>query len=121
MSVLDSIIAGVLEDQSHRQLSGSELAERIAEIDEVRTPLTSLRKNDFSIIAEVKRSSPSKGALAAIDDPASLALSYQKGGASVVSVLTENRRFVDPWRISLKYGKRFQFQCSEKILSSTNI
>ena len=93
MSVLDSIIAGVLEDQSHRQLSGSELAERIAEIDEVRTPLTSLRKNDFSIIAEVKRSSPSKGALAAIDDPASLALSYQKGGASVVSVLTENRRF----------------------------
>jgi len=93
MSVLDSIIAGVLEDQSHRQLSGSELAERIAEIDEVRTPLTWLRKNDFSIIAEVKRSSPSKGALAAIDDPASLALSYQKGGASVVSVLTENRRF----------------------------
>ena len=93
MSVLDSIIEGVLEDQSHRQLSGSELAERIAEIYEVRTPLTSLRKNDFSIIAEVKRSSPSKGALAAIDDPASLALSYQKGGASVVSVLTENRRF----------------------------
>ena len=93
MSVLDSIIAGVLEEQSLRQLSSSELAERIAEIDEVRTPLTSLRKNDFSIIAEVKRSSPSKGALAEIRDPASLALSYQKGGASVVSVLTEKRRF----------------------------
>ena len=93
MSVLDSIITGVLEEQSLRQLSSSELAERIAEIDEVRTPLSALRKNFFSIIAEVKRSSPSKGALAEIRDPASLALSYQKGGASVVSVLTENRRF----------------------------
>jgi indole-3-glycerol phosphate synthase len=93
MSALDSIIAGVLEDQFHRQLSKTELAERIAAIDEVRNPLSSLRKNKFSVIAEVKRSSPSKGALADIHDPASLALDYQKGGASVVSVLTESRRF----------------------------
>ena len=45
------------------------------------------------MIAEVKRSSPSKGALAAIADPAGLAADYEAGGASVISVLTEQRRF----------------------------
>jgi indole-3-glycerol phosphate synthase len=46
-----------------------------------------------SVIAEVKRSSPSKGALAAIADPAGLAADYEAGGAAVISVLTEQRRF----------------------------
>ena len=45
------------------------------------------------IIAEIKRSSPSKGALAAIADPAALARSYERGGASAISVLTESRKF----------------------------
>lgn len=45
------------------------------------------------IIAEVKRASPSRGALADIPDPAALAVSYQTGGASAISVLTEARRF----------------------------
>jgi indole-3-glycerol phosphate synthase len=47
----------------------------------------------MNVIAEVKRSSPSKGALAAITDPAALAEQYQEAGAAVVSVLTERRRF----------------------------
>jgi indole-3-glycerol phosphate synthase len=46
-----------------------------------------------SVIAEVKRSSPSKGSLAQIDDPAALAAEYETGGASAISVLTEQRRF----------------------------
>ena len=46
-----------------------------------------------TVICEVKRSSPSKGALAAIADPAALAADYEAGGASVISVLTEERRF----------------------------
>lgn len=45
------------------------------------------------IIAEVKRASPSRGSLAEIRDPAGLAVSYQTGGASAISVLTEQRRF----------------------------
>jgi len=93
MSVLDSIIAGVLEDQKSRQLSQAELADRIASIGEVRDPLQSLKSQNFSVIAEVKRSSPSKGALAEISDPSQLADLYEAGGASVISVLTEQRRF----------------------------
>jgi indole-3-glycerol phosphate synthase len=45
------------------------------------------------IIAEVKRASPSRGQLADIPDPAALAAEYELGGASAISVLTEQRRF----------------------------
>jgi indole-3-glycerol phosphate synthase len=41
----------------------------------------------------VKRASPSRGSLAAIPDPAALAVSYETGGASAISVLTEERKF----------------------------
>jgi indole-3-glycerol phosphate synthase len=46
------------------------------------------------IIAEVKRASPSRGSLAEIRDPARLAVSYESGGASAISVLTEGRKFL---------------------------
>lgn len=45
------------------------------------------------VIAEIKRSSPSRGSLATIADPAALARSYELGGASAISVLTEGRKF----------------------------
>ena len=93
MSVLDSIIAGVLEDQAVRQLSNSELEERMALASKPLDVLAALRGEKFSIIAEVKRSSPSKGSLAQISSPEKLARKYQEGGAAVISVLTEQRRF----------------------------
>jgi indole-3-glycerol phosphate synthase len=52
-----------------------------------------LKGDQIKVIAEVKRSSPSKGELSAIDDPAALAEQYENAGASVISVLTEERRF----------------------------
>lgn len=56
--------------------------------------LEALRPGErVKIIAEIKRSSPSRGALAPILDPAALARSYELGGASAISVLTEGRRF----------------------------
>jgi indole-3-glycerol phosphate synthase len=59
-----------------------------------RDALVALAPADrVKIIAEVKRASPSRGAMAEIADPAALAVSYQTGGASAISVLTEGRRF----------------------------
>ena len=52
-----------------------------------------LRRPGLGVIAEVKRSSPSKGALSDIPDPSALASAYAEGGASAISVLTEERRF----------------------------
>lgn len=95
VSVLDEIIQGVQEDLAHRQVLTTldELKERVAHIAPPRDALSILRAPGVSVIAEVKRSSPSKGELAAISDPAALAAEYELGGAAIVSVLTEERRF----------------------------
>ena len=97
MSVLDDIIVGVREDLKEREdrLPLSSLKEIEATVPEAKDALGALRGRDgaVKIISEVKRSSPSKGSLAAIPDPAALASLYEAGGASVVSGLTEQRRF----------------------------
>lgn len=93
MSVLDQIIVGVREDLEMRRLSQDKLSEQLARAGEPLDALEYLRGEEISVIAEVKRSSPSKGALAQISDPAALSKIYQDNGASVVSVLTEGRRF----------------------------
>jgi len=96
MTVLDEIVAGVREDLAERQAVTS-LDDLKAAADKRPSAIeciNRLRLEDaVTVIAEVKRSSPSKGALASIADPAALAVEYEKGGASVISVLTEQRRF----------------------------
>jgi indole-3-glycerol phosphate synthase len=93
--VLDEIIDGVRADLAERQarVSLDELKERAAKAPAVRDGLAALKGDGVKVICEVKRSSPSKGALAAIADPAALAADYEAGGAAVISVLTEQRRF----------------------------
>ena len=97
MSVLDDIIAGVRQDLKEREdrVPLARIKEMETQVPEAKDALGALRNRDgaVKIISEVKRSSPSKGALAAIPDPAALASTYEVGGASVISVLTEQRRF----------------------------
>jgi indole-3-glycerol phosphate synthase len=95
LNVLDQIIEGVQEDLAERkkQVGLNELMVKISEVKPAIDVLPSLQSSKLSVIAEVKRSSPSKGALAKISDPAELALRYQAGGATAVSVLTEGRKF----------------------------
>lgn len=95
MNVLMDIVAGVREDVAARQ-AATPLAEVQAAARDARPALdalAALRAPGVGVIAEVKRTSPSAGALAPIDDPASLAARYADGGARVISVLTERRRF----------------------------
>ena len=95
MSVLDDILEGVRADLAARQRSVplDRLKEAAGRASAPRNPCAVLKGEDVSVIAEVKRASPSKGALAAIADPAALAADYEAGGACVISVLTEPRRF----------------------------
>ncbi|WP_404861434.1 indole-3-glycerol phosphate synthase TrpC [Gephyromycinifex aptenodytis] len=79
--------------QRQRHMPLSALKERVDRVAPARNAEAALRMEGVSVIAEVKRSSPSKGALAMIADPAALATDYEAGGASVISVLTEGRRF----------------------------
>ncbi|QMU75943.1 indole-3-glycerol phosphate synthase TrpC [Streptacidiphilus sp. PB12-B1b] len=95
MSVLDEIIAGVREDLAERQsrVSLDDLKAMAVRAPQAKDGVAALRGEGVRVICEVKRSSPSKGALAAIADPASLAADYAAGGAAAISVLTEQRRF----------------------------
>jgi len=58
-----------------------------------RDAVTALSKPGISLIAEVKRASPSKGLLAPNLDAVSLAKTYEENGASAISVLTETEYF----------------------------
>lgn len=100
MTVLDDINAGVREDLEARRrlVSLAELKDLASAVAPARDAWDALGGNSanreqLKVIAEIKRRSPSKGDLASITDPAALAVQYADGGASVISVLTEQRRF----------------------------
>jgi len=94
-SVLDEIVADVRVDVARREAAVplDEIKQRAADTAAAQDGLAALRAPGVGVIAEVKRRSPSAGSLAAISDPAHLASEYQAGGARMISVLTEERRF----------------------------
>ena len=91
MSVLDDIVDGVRIDLARREADRplADVRAALADAPPPRDPMPHLRAPGSSVIAEVKRRSPSKGDLAEIPDPAALAVEYAAG----ISVLTEERRF----------------------------
>lgn len=90
--LLSGSLADAAERRSLRPLVDVERA--AAERPPALDALAHLAPADrVKIIAEVKRASPSRGPLAEIPDPAALAVEYEAGGASAISVLTEQRKF----------------------------
>ncbi|MDJ0350855.1 indole-3-glycerol phosphate synthase TrpC [Cryobacterium sp. PH29-G1] len=94
--MLQELLAGAVSDAEERlltrPLSSVEAAAR-AKAPALDALAALAPADHVKILAEIKRASPSRGALAAITDPAALAVSYESGGASAISVLTEGRRF----------------------------
>lgn len=94
--MLDEIILGVREDLEDRKrhTSAPDIAAHAADAAPAIDALAAFRaEGPVKILSEVKRRSPSKGDLAEIPDPAQLAAAYEQGGATAISVLTEQRRF----------------------------
>lgn len=94
--MLTDLVTGAVEDAARRAIERPLALVEAAALN--RSPaldaLAALAPAErVKIIAEVKRASPSRGTLAAIPDPAALALEYARGGASAISVLTEGRKF----------------------------
>ncbi|WP_281640249.1 indole-3-glycerol phosphate synthase TrpC [Aurantimicrobium minutum] len=94
--MLSDLTAGALADAAARREFVSFAQVEAAALSQ--TPaldgLQFLAPSDhIKVIAEVKRASPSRGDLAPISDPATLARTYAANGASTISVLTEGRKF----------------------------
>lgn len=94
--MLAALVEGAREDQAAREASVPlrDLVAMAQDAPQVK-PHNSLRRPGLGlgVIAEVKRASPSRGPLAEIPNPVSLAREYEAGGAAAISVLTEGRRF----------------------------
>lgn len=95
--MLADLTAGAVADAAHREhaVPLSVLESVVHSAPSVIDPYFALAPSgSVKVIAEVKRASPSRGELAPITDPAALATLYQQGGASAISVLTEERKFL---------------------------
>ncbi len=70
--------------------------DKLKSLAQARQPLDALgffEGSELSVIAEIKRASPSRGHLSDIADPVALAKVYENAGASAISVLTEESGF----------------------------
>jgi indole-3-glycerol phosphate synthase len=91
MNVLDTIVAHKLEE-----IAAARGARPVTTFTTLRPPrdfLSALRGPGLSVIAEIKRRSPSKGPIRENLDPAAMARTYQEAGAAAISCLTDERFF----------------------------
>lgn len=94
--MLEGLYAGSLEDARVREevTSALELERLISHMPQTIDTLAAFKPREkVHVLAEVKRASPSRGDLAEISDPSALAGLYVQGGATGISVLTEQRKF----------------------------
>jgi indole-3-glycerol phosphate synthase len=81
--------------QRKEQLPFTDLKNQVSAVPSPHDFLLALRQNPNkpSLIAEVKKASPSKGVICADFDPVKIAQAYERGGASCLSVLTDEKFF----------------------------
>jgi len=93
--ILDAILADTRTGLAlrKRELPAEALREQLSVAAPALSLAEALRGPGVALIAEIKRASPSRGALNATLEPARLALTYVSAGAVAISVLTEPTHF----------------------------
>ena len=93
--ILDEIVANTRVEvaERRRRIPLADVRARAESAPPARDFAGALKRECVALVAEVKRASPSRGALRAELDPARLARVYAESGASAVSVLTDAKYF----------------------------
>jgi indole-3-glycerol phosphate synthase len=86
--ITDSVRETEISNFNNFSFSNVKLLKRKKTVD-----IVPLMQKNFFVILEVKKGSPSGGIIREDFDPLDIAMSYKKGGASAISVLTENKYF----------------------------
>jgi len=116
--ILQRIIARKLEeiDERLRKTGLEELSQRVTGADTPRGFISrlqdKLQAGHVAVIAEIKKASPSRGVLREDFNPGQIAVSYQKGGAACLSVLTD----VDFFRGADAYLQQARAACNLPVL-----
>ncbi len=94
-TILDRILARTTVDLAMRsaELPAAELEQRIADLPAAQSLMEAMARPGLSLIAEIKRASPSKGRFPVEIDPPALAREYAAAGADAISVLTDEPFF----------------------------
>ncbi|MEH2272377.1 MAG: indole-3-glycerol phosphate synthase TrpC [Nostoc sp.] len=95
--ILEEIVSHKKQEvaQMQHELPLATLRQQLNAAPTVRNFLTALQENPNqpSLIAEVKKASPSRGVIRADFDPVAIAQAYERGGAACLSVLTDEKFF----------------------------
>jgi indole-3-glycerol phosphate synthase len=87
------VLTKILDNAARRALEAQMRLDEFVDVANAASPARSLSEalsaDGLSVIAEIKRRSPSAGDIDAMLDPSSQSLKYVAGGASAISVLTE--------------------------------
>ncbi|MBN3959467.1 indole-3-glycerol phosphate synthase TrpC [Nostoc sp. NMS8] len=95
--ILEDIVSHKKQEvaKMQQELPLASLRQQLNTAPTVRNFLTALQENSNqpSLIAEVKKASPSRGVIRADFDPVAIAQAYERGGAACLSVLTDQKFF----------------------------
>ena len=112
-------------NNSRKNVPLDSLKSKISDLPDTQNFINALR-NSFSLpalIAEVKKASPSKGLICKDFDPKNIAISYQEGGASCLSVLTDKKFFQGGFDVLVEVRKTVSLPilCKDFIISPYQI